>query len=322
MPLRAHFIDVGQGNMTLLQMPDGATILYDCNVTDENEDRVLAYLRRHTAEIDLFINSHRDCDHFNGVRRVHSATPIRHIWDCGVTGSSPSESAYEDYMALRREVGFSVPPHAGTTRAAAAGNGWAMCVLASGDSLDPNCGSTVVRIAHNGASVMLAGDSDGSLWRDRITRRLPMYMRSTVLVASHHGSMSFFEARPRVITGLRKRVPGAIAPWRPNVLQALTLRSAPNREVSSPFVRRRLPPQKPAVDLYVDHVALIRPVATIVSVGPNSHGHPVPEALRLYERYTTGPPVGDQRRLWRTDELGTIVFTAAGPQEWELRGSS
>jgi len=44
MSMKVQFIDVGQGNMTLLQMPDGTNILYDCNVTEENEDRVLAYL--------------------------------------------------------------------------------------------------------------------------------------------------------------------------------------------------------------------------------------------------------------------------------------
>ena len=33
-------MDVGQGNMVLLQLDDGQIYLYDCNVTDDNEERV------------------------------------------------------------------------------------------------------------------------------------------------------------------------------------------------------------------------------------------------------------------------------------------
>jgi beta-lactamase superfamily II metal-dependent hydrolase len=36
-----HFIDVGQGNMTLLRLPNGEVILYDCNVTDEHGSLLL-----------------------------------------------------------------------------------------------------------------------------------------------------------------------------------------------------------------------------------------------------------------------------------------
>ena len=39
-----HFIDVGCGNMTLICFPNGTTYLYDCNITNDNEGRVVAYL--------------------------------------------------------------------------------------------------------------------------------------------------------------------------------------------------------------------------------------------------------------------------------------
>ena len=42
--MQVHFIDVGCGNMTLVILPSGRKICHDCNITDENEDRVLNYL--------------------------------------------------------------------------------------------------------------------------------------------------------------------------------------------------------------------------------------------------------------------------------------
>ena len=42
-----HFVDVGQGNMTLILLPNGQVLLYDCNVTNDNADSVLGYLGRY-----------------------------------------------------------------------------------------------------------------------------------------------------------------------------------------------------------------------------------------------------------------------------------
>jgi hypothetical protein len=44
MPTTIHFINVGQGNMVLIQAADGKTFMFDCNVTDQNESRVLDYV--------------------------------------------------------------------------------------------------------------------------------------------------------------------------------------------------------------------------------------------------------------------------------------
>src|SRR5437870_1984918 len=104
MAVVVDFIDVGQGNMVLLQLSDGTVMLCDCNVTAENEERVLLYVAKQVSgnAIDIFVNSHRDADHMRGVKRVHRAFPIRRIWDSGVTGGTPDSSEYREYMELRR----------------------------------------------------------------------------------------------------------------------------------------------------------------------------------------------------------------------------
>jgi hypothetical protein len=39
-----HFIDVGQGNMVLVQCADGTNLMVDCNITQDNVGRVLNYV--------------------------------------------------------------------------------------------------------------------------------------------------------------------------------------------------------------------------------------------------------------------------------------
>ena len=41
-----HFIDVGCGNMQLILLPDGLIFMYDCNITNDNKDDVLSYVRK------------------------------------------------------------------------------------------------------------------------------------------------------------------------------------------------------------------------------------------------------------------------------------
>ena len=42
--MEIHFIDVGQGNMILVKIPNSKIILVDCNITLENEESVLEYV--------------------------------------------------------------------------------------------------------------------------------------------------------------------------------------------------------------------------------------------------------------------------------------
>ena len=85
-----HFLDVGCGNMTLILFPNGTTYLYDCNVTDDNEDDVLAYLGKamgRRSTIQAFICAHRDAAHMRCLRTVQNLFPIGEIRDPGVPNS-------------------------------------------------------------------------------------------------------------------------------------------------------------------------------------------------------------------------------------------
>jgi hypothetical protein len=55
--------------------------------------------------IDVFICLPRDVYHMRGLRSVQKDFPIAEICDSDVPGISIDSSEYQDYMALRREIG-------------------------------------------------------------------------------------------------------------------------------------------------------------------------------------------------------------------------
>ena len=72
----------------------------------------------------------------------------------------------------------------------------------------------------------------------------------------------------------------------------------------------------PPSDEYTTHIRKILPEISIISVGPNTHGLPDREALRLYKKYSTGSNQGD--KVFRTDKSGNMKLLLKGRGAWKL----
>lgn len=255
MPTDFHFINVGQGNMTLMRLDDGKKVLYDCNVTNDNERDVLTYMAGvigWDSEIDIFINSHRDADHMRGIKKVHEFFPIQKVWDSGVTGNTTNSPEYLDYMDLRRRVGFV---EVEALKKWTYGRSVLRVMNSKNEDLknEPNAQSLVVKVQHTDlegkyiSGVMLPGDTDAEVWKYSISKKYsPSDFNSDILLASHHGSISFFDD------------------------------------------------PKDEKNYYTSHLNYIKPAMTIVSVGNNSHGHPDQKAMTFYEKKSTGSNKGNK----------------------------
>ncbi|MDE0553923.1 MAG: MBL fold metallo-hydrolase [Candidatus Poribacteria bacterium] len=272
-----HFIDVGQGNMVLIEAASGRCFVFDCNITYDNEDRVLDYVADQIGEgksLHAFICSHRDADHIRGVKRLNARFPIREVWDSDYPGTTTDSSEYRAYMELRRQVGSRTIRKRtrydyGRTR---------MRMMSAKDSRlskNANAQGIVIKVEQRNqamnrieGSAMLPGDSDAETWRKGI---LADYSKSdissSILMAAHHGSISFFD---------------------------------------DPEDRY----------YYTAHLAAIKPAMTVISVGPNSHGHPDSQALKFYRQYSTGSNKGN--KVFRTDTKGTMKLTLKSGGGWNL----
>ncbi|MFA5273112.1 MAG: hypothetical protein WC353_03035 [Candidatus Peribacter sp.] len=190
-----HFLDVGQGNMTVVIFPNDFVMVYDCNITTENAASVLTHLYHilppNHRWINTFINSHRDADHITGIEILHACFPIYEIIDAGVAGNATDSAQYQKYMQIRRSVQCTeVQGH----KLVGDDNFYVLIMGGCIDGEDDcNRQSLVVKINHYGSSVLLTGDTDSKVWRDFLVPRYGGVLQSHVLLASHHGSYSFFE---------------------------------------------------------------------------------------------------------------------------------
>ena len=80
--LRVHFVDVGQGDCTIIEFPDGKTMIVDAGDTGMSSRRaVISYA--HALDIDTFdilLLTHPDSDHAGGMADVLACYGAEQIW--------------------------------------------------------------------------------------------------------------------------------------------------------------------------------------------------------------------------------------------------
>ena len=87
-----HFIDVGQGDCTLIELPDGKTMLVDGgNTSNDSIKSVMRYLYALDVEkIDYLLVTHADGDHCGGLATV---LKYMHIETAFIPRVAPTENA-------------------------------------------------------------------------------------------------------------------------------------------------------------------------------------------------------------------------------------
>lgn len=78
--LSVHYIDVGQGDSTLICLPDGKVMLIDAG-TSKAGDYVVNYIKALEIDtIDYFVATHSDADHVGGAEKVFDAFQIKTVY--------------------------------------------------------------------------------------------------------------------------------------------------------------------------------------------------------------------------------------------------
>ena len=68
--LKIHFIDIGQGDCTFIELPDGNTMLIDSG-NRGNGDTITNYITAlGYTEIDLLMATHSDADHVGSMKEI------------------------------------------------------------------------------------------------------------------------------------------------------------------------------------------------------------------------------------------------------------
>jgi competence protein ComEC len=181
--LAIHFLDVGQGDATLLIHPD-VTVLIDTGRFDRRD--VVDLLRTYgVGRIDLLVVTHPHADHIGQFDAVLSAFDVAEVWWSGSTATSATFA--RALAALEASDAAYEEPRAGaTTRIGPL----ILEVLAPGRD-DPltglNDASIALRITFGSFALVTTGDAEAPS-EARMLARVPDRLPAQVLRLGHHGS--------------------------------------------------------------------------------------------------------------------------------------
>ncbi len=292
--LRFYLMSVGEGLMTLIIFPNELVMLFDCNVTNDNQDEVLEFLdevipekyngdkQKYEKPIHIFANSHRDEDHYRGLKKVNEKFPIKSIWDSGQTGATTDSPDYLYYMYLRRALKEKDPANLfipvpsdipvfnydGVDIYCLAAEedftaGYINKGFSESDTRIQHTNSMVLLLEYGNRKLLMTGDSDWKSWRDKIVPNFNEgdFLKSNILIASHHGSRSFFTSE----------------------------------------VNDNIDAEANSETTYIESIELIKPDITLVSCGDyDSAHHPNKDALELYKTHTS------ERQVYTTYKKGHL----------------
>ena len=92
--LRAYFLDVGQGDSSVILFKD-KVILIDAGEVDKGDLVVSDLEKLGVTRIDLLVATHPHSDHIGGMQKVLARFPVGKVLDSGIPSSS---SLYEHFL--------------------------------------------------------------------------------------------------------------------------------------------------------------------------------------------------------------------------------
>ncbi len=198
--LRLTFLDVGQGNATLIEFPGGHTMLVDGGgyadnrAFDMGRNVIAPFLRRQKIlTVDYLVLTHPSSDHMNGLMHVlRYFDPRVLIWNhdrvetaggrafAALVKASPIKTPRFEELRRRMTIGPAVvrilnPPRDYQRRRLA--ERWR----------DVNNNSIALQIAFGGFTVLMPGDA-GRPAELEMLRQSGSELNSTILLVPHHGS--------------------------------------------------------------------------------------------------------------------------------------
>lgn len=194
--IEVTFLDVGQGDATLVRTSEGRTVLIDAGPGDPT-----AALRDLGVEgLDLVVATHPHADHIGGMKAVLEAFPVGSYMD---NGTPHTTRTYLDLLRTLRDRSdiryLEAVPRAVTLGRATL----EVLPLPPADQVDHNDRSVGVVLRFGRFAAFLSGDSERPLLSHFLDHDVVPDV--TLLKAAHHGSRDGFTdaflnaARPEVV---------------------------------------------------------------------------------------------------------------------------
>ncbi len=185
--LSVHFIDVGQGDATLIMAPSGARILIDAGPLD-SEEVLLSYLAAYNVtHLDALVVSHSDSDHCGSADDVLRAMDVDLVVHSGFYKDTP---AYADFLEAVQEEGCPVLTRDTLDEGQyldLADDLTVQVLSAYREAHDSNSASIVLKVTYGSEDLLFMGDAPSGV-EDWTMRNYDI--DAEVLKVAHHGSYS------------------------------------------------------------------------------------------------------------------------------------
>jgi competence protein ComEC len=227
--LQVHFIDVGQGDSTMILCPNGKTILIDAGSSahgspEDIRGYILELLDRRERRIDVLIVTHPDIDHYNLLPEVLDGVTVGRLFRTGdddaynqnfrdwlKSFTSPKKVLYEDDYDKQDHPNSNIDCGTAEVYILAAG----IPTSRRAQNFVKNSLSAVVMVRYGDFRILLTGDGTFDT-EDKILERYPHdWLKSNVLKIGHHGS----------------RVTSTGKIWADTVKPEVAIASAPNNSI-------------------------------------------------------------------------------------------
>jgi len=206
--LAFHLLAVGNGQASILELPNGAAIAYDAgnmSGADLSFRTIIPFLRtRHLRRLDAMIISHPNWDHYSAADELIKATDIPTLMVSSYFKDNPQRKHLSELFRANPDsaiVGQSA--RLANTGAAHVEILWPPHDTALVQNLTSNDSSLVTRITYAGRRILLTGDISST--GQGLLLAGGADLQADVLVWPHHGAIvntteAFFEAvNPRIL---------------------------------------------------------------------------------------------------------------------------
>ncbi|MBN3033367.1 MAG: DNA internalization-related competence protein ComEC/Rec2 [Candidatus Saganbacteria bacterium] len=194
--LTVTFLDVGQGDSALIELPDGKKVLIDGGGLDRvkearNDDdpigsKVVVPFLQHKGinRLDLVILTHPHADHLGGLNKVLAEIKVDGVLDGGQADNSRAYERFKELIAANR-IKYALGRAGQVIDFGPEVKGY---ILNPSEPLlrDTNSDSIVMRLVYGEVAFLFTGDL-GFPGEERVLS-LGSGLRSTVLKVGHHGS--------------------------------------------------------------------------------------------------------------------------------------
>jgi competence protein ComEC len=192
-------LDAGQGDASIVRLPNGKVMVVDCNV-ESSPENIVKYLKDSgIKKIDYLVITHPHQDHMSGTKDIADNFDVGEVWitDYKRKRSEETPESYEAYQAYVKSLdklekkGATIKKPTASNDPIVKDRNLEVRVLGpsasvQGNNEDIHEESLVIQIKVGKASAIFASDTTNNQL-DRISKYYPI-KKTTFLHAPHHGS--------------------------------------------------------------------------------------------------------------------------------------